>query len=74
MKPGDIIICVDNTGALHLNLGQKYIVKSTFRPADGLDRIEIEIMIESVFGFTESYYASRFKPFNREKKLERILK
>lgn len=73
MKPGDIIICIDNTGAEHLVLGEKYKVLSVFRPADGVDRIEVKIKV-GYYLFAESYYLYRFKPFNREKKLERILK
>lgn len=76
MKAGDIVICVNNTDTSFrsktngLVLGGRYKVEKYYcSPLDDIQRVEIIINNEFMI-----FYSYRFKPLNRQEKLERILK
>jgi hypothetical protein len=69
MKPGDFVICIDNIGAHNLVVGKKYKLLSN----NYGDKVTIE-MTGGLQSLPLSFYAYRFRPFNRKEKLERILK
>lgn len=71
MKPGDIVICINNKNEDHLVIGQKYKVLFSYHSAVENDEDMIEIAVEP--NFAAIYYSFRFKLLNRQKKLERIL-
>jgi hypothetical protein len=72
MKAGDIVICVNNKNT-DLVVGQRYVVyREVETSLDDMPRIRI--VIDDAHILNETYYSHRFKPLNREKKLERILK